>query len=268
MRRHLRNRRFLLLTTACSLAVAAALLALVSLHPGGDGRAEAHAPEGCSPGGDCVIDIGGLWFCDSDHENDPSQTPPGNPCDVTVQPGDAVTWQQLDNLRSHTVTECGDNLNPDDVSLCPSSWRFHSGTLPRKSPDDAAQTFSVTFTSADAGKTFLYRCEIHPRQMWGSVTVLEVPAETPTPSPTPTPTPTIAEEPAGTPTPTVTATPPPASTPPSAAALGATESPEQLPTAGSAPAQGGRSNPWTIIGPALALVAIASALVIQGLRSR
>ncbi|MEE8347116.1 MAG: hypothetical protein V3S20_07200, partial [Dehalococcoidia bacterium] len=78
----------------------------------------------------------------------------------------------------HTTTNCADNFT---TCSGPREWD--------SSPSKTTGTFSHTFGSEDAGKTFLYRCQIHP-SMQGRIIVQAIGSPTPTPTPVaPTPTP-------------------------------------------------------------------------------
>ena len=256
-------RRLLLPALVGPTVVTAALIALSSPHLGSDSVTEAHPPSGCAPGSDCTIDIGDLWFCDSDHQID--RTPPDDPCEVTVQVDDTVTWRQIGFLP-HTTTECGDILPSEP---CPPSRRWDSGTL----LGGLTTTFPVTFTEADAGKTFLYRCDIHRIQMRGSVTVLAAPEPPSETQPPPSPTSTPKQEPTDTPAPEASATPADGQTPPPAAetptaVLPATVAPNELPQGGSFTGAQDTSYIRPGVAAGLALVGIAAALFLLTARSR
>ncbi|MEE8347565.1 MAG: hypothetical protein V3S20_09475, partial [Dehalococcoidia bacterium] len=141
-----------------------------------------------------TVRIGDFWFCDS-----AGPQPCSQPHDTQVSAGDTVVWEWgaggSGTSFSHTTTNCADNFT---TCSGPREWD--------SSPSKTTGTFSHTFGSEDAGKTFLYRCQIHPTTMQGRIIVQAIATPTPTNTPTPTtPTPTPT-----TPTPTLT---PPTSTP-------------------------------------------------------
>jgi len=87
-----------------------------------------------------------------------------NPQSVTVNPGDTVRWVMAGSAAGHTVT--------DEGGVFDSGFAFgHSG-----------DSFDHTFTAADDGKTFQYRCTSHFAccRMAGSV---RVGANAPAPDP-------------------------------------------------------------------------------------
>ncbi len=141
---------------------------------------------------DVVITVGDDWFCDPSFE--------GGVCSKSAILGDTVIWQWgpggsgTDN--PHTSTNCADDLN-----TCggPREWDSNVRT---------SGTFSHTFGPEDAGKTFLYRCQVHPNDMRGQIVVQAAPTPTSVPLP---PTPTSVPPP-----PTPTSVQPPQSTPTSA----------------------------------------------------
>jgi plastocyanin len=153
-----------------TVAVAAVfgVIALSALSsPFGSGPAEAAT---------VTVRVGDNWFCDPT-----GPQPCTQPHDTTVSVGDTVTWEWGASGGGttfiHTTTHCA-----DDFSTCSEPREWDS------SPAKTSGTFSWTFGSEDAGKTFLYRCQVHPLTMRGRI-IVQGPA-TPTPAPTPTPTPT------------------------------------------------------------------------------
>ncbi|MEE8347564.1 MAG: hypothetical protein V3S20_09470 [Dehalococcoidia bacterium] len=167
--------------------------------------------------------------------------------------GDAVVWEWgpggSGTLAPHTVTHCADSLDS-----CGGARAWDS------SPATTTGTFSHTFGPEDAGKTFLYRCQIHPTTMRGRIIVQAIAAPTPTNTPTPTPTHTrtpmaIATQTAtpqatSAPTPMTTviptATPAPTQSPVTVAIQTATPAPTQVPgLAAAATAVAGTTLPPT-----------------------
>ncbi len=211
--------RFLRLPTFLGLGLLAALaVALLAALP-------ASAQPAAAP---VSIDIGDIWFCDPG-----GPQPCAQPFNTTVDVGDTVTWEWgpggIGTLLSHTTTHC-----PND------DWPTCSGTRDWDSGIKTSGTFSFTFDTEDAGKTFFYRCLIHST-MFGNITVNPLPTPTATPTTTattPAPTATPASE--TPPSPTATATPP-APTP--TAVLGVTE----LPTTGGEPTGGSSALPWLAV---------------------
>ena len=115
-----------------------------------------------------TIQVGDYYFCDPSHQ--------GVVCETTVDAGDTVEWQFAGN-QPHTTTECSDG---HDTCSAPHLW---------DSPLMDSGSFSFTF---DAPGTYLYRCQAHPIEMRGQVTVLAAaePSASPQASPlavTPTP---------------------------------------------------------------------------------
>ena len=119
-----------------------------------------------------TIEVGDLWFCDPSFEN--------GVCDVTVEAGGVVEWQWVGGAP-HTTTHCS-----DDLETCSEPREWDS------SPPTTSGTFSRTFRPEDVGKTFLYRCQVHPTAMRGTITVVAAtePAPAPPPSPQASPEPT------------------------------------------------------------------------------
>lgn len=115
-----------------------------------------------------TIVVGDFFFCDASFT--------GGVCETTVNVGDTVEWSWSGSFP-HTSTECG-----GDLDLCAEPHLWDSGTK-------TAGTFSFTF---DSPGTFVYRCQIHPDQMRGRITVRASEQETPTPTTAPTAPPTPA----------------------------------------------------------------------------
>ncbi len=116
-----------------------------------------------------TIQVGDTWFC--------SPTFQGSVCDITIPPGDTVSWDFGGAVVTHTTRECGASCdNPTMMPL----W---DSTLSH------GPTFQFTFNQ---NGTFLYRCEVHPQLMRGRIIVQASPPP-PTAPPTspggPTPTP-------------------------------------------------------------------------------
>lgn len=88
-----------------------------------------------------TITIGDNYFCSPSYE--------GSTCPVTVTAGDTVVWSFTTGSSVHTIT----------ASLLWDSGVLHVGG-----------TFSRTFGTPG---TFSYRCDIHPNDMRGSITVLD-----------------------------------------------------------------------------------------------
>jgi plastocyanin len=142
-----------------------------------------------------TIDVGDLYFCDSAYQS--------GVCETTVSAGDTVEWQWVGS-QVHTSTECG-----GDFDACPEPHLWDA-------PLQQAGTFSFTFDTPGA---YLYRCQAHPAEMRGRITVLA--AQEPTPSPEASP---QASAPTATPTPVA--------------------QPTAVPIAGSAPPAAGASAYW------------------------
>ncbi len=164
-----------ILATACLSLIAAAGIAL-----GGGSAAHSQATT--------TIQAGDLWFCDPSFEN--------GICEREVRVGGTVTWQDIDSSPidiPHTVTQCGTTCD-DPAPVTP---LFDSRSDPaddgQSGPNnlllDGGETYSFTFGSPG---TYLYRCELHPLQMRGKVTVLAAPVQAPTPTPPP-PTPAAVQ---------------------------------------------------------------------------
>ncbi len=143
-----------------------------------------------------TVRIGDSWFCDP-----VGPQPCTQPHDTTISVGNTVTWEWgaggSGTAVVHTTTACADN--------------FGTCSGPREWDSGAAQnsgTFSHTFSPEEAGKTFLYRCQIHPTSMRGRIIVQGAPTPTLAPTPAPTPTPLPTPPATSSPTPTVTLTPP------------------------------------------------------------
>jgi hypothetical protein len=167
-----------------------------------------------------TIEVGDLYFCDLSYE--------GGVCETTVDAGDTVEWQFAGN-QPHTTTECSDGLG-----TCSASHLWNSEFM-------TTGSFSFTF---GAPGTYLYRCQAHPIEMRGQVTVLA--AAQPSPSPQASP---QASAPAATPTPTV--------------------QPGAVPSGGGAPpTEGGAALWWIAIAGGGLLIASAAVLAARGLGRR
>ena len=168
-----------------------------------------------------TIQVGDYYFCDAAYQN--------GVCETTVTEGDAVEWQWAGS-DVHTTTECA-----GDFDACPEPHLWDS-------PVQNAGSFSFTF---DTPGTYLYRCQVHPIEMRGRVTVMAA-AE---PSPTPQPQASPQASPAGqTPVPTAAG-------------------PSVIPSGGGAPSEDGGSWPlWLVTAVAAALVAAGLALGARAIR--
>ena len=113
-----------------------------------------------------TIAVGNLWFCDSSFQS--------GVCETTINAGDTVAWDFSGVTLTHTTTECGATCdNPNDSPF------WDSGTV------SDGSTFQFTF---DEPGSLLYRCNIHPTQMRGRITVLAAQEEsTATPDASPPP---------------------------------------------------------------------------------
>ena len=97
------------------------------------------------------IPVGDLWFCDESFQN--------GVCETRINAGDSISWDFSGAALPHTTAECGASCDsPADASL------WDSGTITDGS------TFQFTFEEPG---TYLFRCNIHPNQMRGSVIVVE-----------------------------------------------------------------------------------------------
>lgn len=157
------------------------------------------------------IEAGSNYFCDASFTN--------GVCDKTINAGDTVLWKVASGV--HTVTECDSGF-----AACPPAGGFDSGTL------SGGSEFSHTFASPGV---FYYRCDIHPSQMRGKMTVVA--------QATPTPSPAVSATPSASGTAAASSSPAPA--------------PVRPPSAGGAPS-GGSGVPWAI------LMAAAGALLVLG----
>jgi len=171
-----------------------------------------------------TIHVGDLYFCDPAYEN--------GVCETTVSAGDTVEWQWVGS-EMHTATECA-----GDFAGCPEPHLWDA-------PIQNAGSFSFTFDTPGA---YLYRCQAHPDQMRGRVTVLTATQPSPSPQASPQPSPQAS---------------PAAQTPTPAA------QPAGVPTAGGAPPQAGASAYWwlAIVGGGM-LIAAAALLAARGLWRR
>lgn len=117
------------------------------------------------------VEVGNFYFCGASSQ--------GGVCETSVNAGDTVTWSV--NGGTHTVTECDASF-----STCPPSGGFSSGSL------GAGGEFSHTFSTVG---TVAYRCNIHPSQMRGTITVVAQATAAPTPAPTQAASPAAAASP-------------------------------------------------------------------------
>ncbi len=192
-----------------------------------------------------TIQVGDNWFCD------PSGPQPCNqPFDTIVNVGDTVVWEWgpsgAGTAAPHTTTHCA-----DDLTNCDGPREWDSADFSQTSG-----TFSHSFGPEDAGETFLYRCQIHPFTMRGTITVLAA-EPTPTPTPTPTLTPTFTPQPSPqvlSEESTSSAGPAPVDVQPAAVPAGG----------GEPPSDGGASLLWWLaVGTGAFLVASAAALMLR-----
>ena len=192
-----------------------------------------------------TIQVGDFWFCDPSGPQPCSQ-----PYNTIVNVGDTVVWEWgpsgAGTAVPHTTTHCADDLTNCDG---PREW---------DSPAQASGDFSYSFGPEDAGKTFLYRCQIHPFTMRGAITVLAA-ASTPTPTPTPTPNPPLSPQPTPQPSPQVLSEESTPSAGPTPVGVQAAAIPAG---GGEPPYGGGASVPWwlTLAGGGLVVATVALAL--------
>ena len=168
-----------------------------------------------------TIDVGDLYFCAPSFEN--------GVCETTVSEGDTVEWQFVGEAL-HSTTEC-----PDAHDTCSSPHLWDSPLLD-------SGTFSFSF---DTPGTYLYRCQAHPSEMRGQITVLA--AAEPSPSPQASPQATA-----------------PATTPTATPAVRASDV-----QSGGAPPSDGSGLPWllAVVGGGV-LIVCAAALAARALRRR
>ncbi len=117
-------------------------------------------------GSAATVPVGDIWFCNSSFQ--------GGVCDVTIHPGDTVTWDFSGASAHHTTTECGASCD-SPVPRTQALW--DSGPIVGT---DSPNTFSRTFTTPG---TYLYYCRIHPDVQRGRIIVQAVGNPTPTPTP-------------------------------------------------------------------------------------
>ena len=199
-----------------------------------------------------TIGVGDVWFCGPSFQD--------GVCETTVTAGGPVEWQWVGSAP-HTTTHCA-----DDFTNCggPREWD--------SSPETTSGTFSHTFGPEDAGKTFLYRCQIHPVQMRGEITVVAPRAPTPTPTPFPQPSPEAlvqpTPQPSPHPSPRVALQPSPVPRPQSVMSTPVEVQPAVVPAGGGEPppAGGGSEMWWLAVGAGAFLVASASLLAVRAYR--
>ena len=212
---------------AASLAVGAPLIALaVAVLPAGRGALAQPVTT--------TVQVGDFYFCSPSFQN--------GICETTVNAGDTIEWQFAGNAL-HSTTGCAENF---DNCQQPHVW---------DSPFLVSGSFSFTF---DTPGTYLYRCQVHPNEMRGSVTVLA--QATPTPSATATPSPAAG-------TANATATPSPAADTATATAAPAGGRPVAVPSGGGAPPGSQASElEWlgAVAGALLAAAAVAAMLRARG----
>jgi hypothetical protein len=141
------------------LALLIAAPALIFFTAGARTAGAVEPGVGCSsytgPDGQCVVEIGDIWFCDPSFE--------GLVCASAVVAGDTVRWSYpASGKLVHTTTFCGDACDdPTDTPL------WDSGIL------NPGQSFELLF---DTPGVYLYYCEVHPQQR-GLIRVLNAGAE-------------------------------------------------------------------------------------------
>ena len=134
------------------IAVAVVLMGVIGLG--------VHSPDGPEPAeaATVTVRVGDIFFCD------PASTPCAQPHGTTISVGDTVTWEWgpggAGTGLSHTTSHCADNLSS---CLGPREWD--------STPVQTSGTFSHSFGLEDEGGTFLYRCQVHPLTMQGSIAV-------------------------------------------------------------------------------------------------
>jgi plastocyanin len=103
-----------------------------------------------------VVEVGDFWFCNSGdaacHTTDADDIDSA----VTIAAGGTVQWNWV-GQNQHSVTACSSG----SFASCGAAQAFDSGFK-------SSGTFSQTFSQAG---TFYYRCEAHPNDMHGQVTV-------------------------------------------------------------------------------------------------
>ena len=207
-----------------------------------------------------TVRVGDVWFCD------PSGPQPClQPHDTVINAGDTVIWEWgpggSGTVAPHTTTHCA-----DDFMTCSGPREWDS------SPATTIGTFAHTFGPEDAGKTFLYRCQIHPSTMQGRIMVQAAPTPTPTPTataastatPVTTLTPTPIAIPTGTPAAEASATPAQDAPLAAGATLSATPSAATVPSAGGPPPpDAGNATIWVVFGSGAA-IALGLAVLLLG----
>jgi hypothetical protein len=176
-----------------------------------------------------IVEIGDNWFCSQGDSACMNTDSDDIDVETTISVGDTVTWD-WGGGDVHTTTECA-----ADLDACPQPHLWDS-------PVQSSGSFSVTF---DTPGTYLYRCQVHPIEMRGTITVA---ATVPTPVPTATPSPQASPA-------SVTRTP-------------ASVQPNAVPAGGGAPATttDGQS-PWLLVVAGGTLL-LASVTVMAMLRRR
>lgn len=172
-----------------------------------------------------TIEIGDLWFCNESFS--------GGVCETTVTEGDTVEWQWTGSAP-HTTTECG-----GDLENCPEPHLWSS-------PEQDAGTFSHTF---DTPGTYVYRCQVHPSDMRGSITVEAGAQATTQPSPEATPQASPGASPQATP----------------GAALPSAGGPSAVPSGGGAPPSSGGADValWLALAGGFLLAATGSLVALR-----
>jgi len=200
-----------------AVALAAAVLSLIAL------AAAVLLPAGretLAQSATTTVQVGDYYFCDPSYLN--------GVCETTVDEGDTVQWQFVGN-ELHSTTECSDD---NDTCSAPHLW---------DSPLVNSGGFSYAF---DTPGTYLYRCQAHPFEMRGQVTVLAAAQPTPTPQASPQASP-------------LAATPSPAA------------QPSAVPSGGGAPpAHAGATLSWLAVVGGGMMVAAAAVIVARALRRR
>jgi len=157
-----------------------------------------------------TVEVGDYYFCDPSYVN--------GVCETTVNDGETVAWQWVGS-EVHTTTECA-----GDLDACPEPHLWDTELMDSGS-------FSFAF---DTPGTYLYRCQAHPIEMRGQITVLAAAQPTPTPQASP-----------------------------QASPLGATPTPAAQPSAvpaggGAPPPEGGQTPLWPAVAAGGLLIASAA----------
>ena len=129
----------------------AALAALSTLLIGGAGVYGAPSAQS-GP----LVQIGDFWFCNAGDSACHTSNTGDVDSAVTIAAGETVQWNWT-GASTHSVTACSGS----DFATCGEAQGFDSGIK-------SSGTFSRAFSQAG---TFYYRCQVHPAEMHGQVTV-------------------------------------------------------------------------------------------------